>query len=262
MEKILEISSNLLGVLVTGLLAKYILFDGVASHYSYRVEIIAGILAFLGAIIGGGFTLMGVIYTINNNIKREKLNNLPSKIFKINKAITLISDTAFNEFPHSPYKHISYKVNKEKPFSFEGALLYLDSINQFKYKESSNKIIKSIPDTINELLFTIDINTYYNYLQFSSEIASAKKFVWEATGEVLRIKNSHESLHYYDYDEQCYKTIESIESKDEVCRFLNEFIGECVITDNKLRSLLQEAYFDLIRSLESEREKMLQEIDK
>ncbi len=69
-----------------------LIFSGIFSHF-FSVKdytLIAGIIAFIGAIIGGSITLIGVKMTIENEKRRDEIRSIPSKIRAVNDLLDKI----------------------------------------------------------------------------------------------------------------------------------------------------------------------------
>ncbi|MER2119226.1 MAG: hypothetical protein ABS935_03105 [Solibacillus sp.] len=92
-EWFILIWSSLLVLLVTG----WILVE----FYEWKDTIIAAIIAFVGAIIGGLITWLGVRITIDNANKIRNLDAIPEKIERINRfynSLVSIQDVMFVKF--------------------------------------------------------------------------------------------------------------------------------------------------------------------
>ncbi|MDD1504261.1 hypothetical protein PVA17_16065 [Lysinibacillus sp. CNPSo 3705] len=87
--------TSLLVLLITG----WIMIE----FYDWKDSIVAAIIAFVGAIIGGTITLIGVNKTLKDSQQKEKLNNIPERIYVIKNEsaymfnITLEIDTNFED---------------------------------------------------------------------------------------------------------------------------------------------------------------------
>ncbi|KZR57166.1 hypothetical protein [Pseudobacillus badius] len=74
----------LYALLIFGILAMIILCAGLTRTFFYEDStIIAGVIAFIGAVIGGALTLVGVYLTIEHNEKAKTLELLPQRLKSI-----------------------------------------------------------------------------------------------------------------------------------------------------------------------------------
>lgn len=70
-------------ILLSLVLADIIMYAGlIKMFFNSSPTIIAGVIAFIGAIIGGFLTLVGVDITLKNQYRREFLESYPSKLMK------------------------------------------------------------------------------------------------------------------------------------------------------------------------------------
>ncbi|MER2000966.1 MAG: hypothetical protein ABS882_14465 [Lysinibacillus sp.] len=126
-EWFILIWTGLLVVLISGWIC--------IEFYNLNVEIMAALIAFLGAIIGGFITLFGVRRTINENQKLNFKNRIPEKVVNAEKICRM-----YNEI------YGIYFLNDLKVLDFNPSQAKERVNNLYKENDAESKALQISPD--------------------------------------------------------------------------------------------------------------------
>ena len=139
-------------LLVTGMMKMF---------FGWSPTIIAGVIAFIGAIIGGAITLFGVQLSIQHNVEMKSKEELPNKIKYIENALGELNEVIKSDLDIDPGDREA-KFISIKNTSFEFYELGLPS--NFK------KLTETLPESIKDNFIYIDADAYQMYLSFRKKV--------------------------------------------------------------------------------------------
>jgi len=213
----------------------FIVFDG--DH-----TMLAGVLAFMGSLLGGTITLIGVILTINHAKLSKDKEAISIKLNHIENAISFLEKV--EEELAGYIKAVFIRGRKFAKYE-----LYIDDELLNKY------IIKYVSELKNELIF-IDSEIYRAFLNFK-ELVTGLEFSWNKL--LIDIDELNERLNE-NYEEE----IEAEYRKKAKLIYEQEWpeIERQIKRKNKeIHYLLNAYYLDLRLQLASKHEKLILEMD-
>lgn len=213
------------GVLITIILVVFIGLIYIIFHdaFGYSKTITASIIAFTGALLGGGLTLLGVLLTIKANQRLRDKEELPKKIYHLESAIELIQKT-INE-------DLSFKIHDI--YDIQNNFIQINNILYLEFKGNHEHIVKVIPKQIRDYLTFVDSESYKKALIFNRDILLLESILsdvhdklhnfkedkkmmisLDANGEKVIRKHiaANQYKIYYNINDMQYKTLNDIKS--------------------------------------------------
>ncbi|GED04425.1 hypothetical protein [Bacillus atrophaeus] len=221
-----------------------IIYAGVTKALFGEIDttILSACIAFIGAIIGGGITFIGVKKTIKANEDLYYRNELPKQLYRLDKVITDVD--RINKFELPGVRGNNY-INDRFFFSLTGQLKLK---KRDPYKEFTVDYLEKFKD---ELIF-VDGEGYKIWIEYKEKIIAIEKYY--NTAEVLTQKfhnvHSHEYMQgYFNGDlDKLNKNIQEL--TDNVNQLEENFYEE-----------LSQIYIEFQNKLTSKQDRMIKEMD-
>lgn len=239
-------------ILIILLVVIVVMFAGLFElFFESDATIVAGVIGCIGAIIGGGITLLGVRYSIEHNEKMRTRNELPDKLFRIESVKSLLEKII------------------EKDLVFEGRDPYNPTNNfvginrdlQMVKFELIEKFTEDIPETLKKDFVYIDAETYRMYLDFKNKIYLLESRMF-SDAEIKLMDFQEKALEKVEdymekYDWLLKKVMENSELKDEMSE-LTKLISK---KDREYTFHLSSIYNDLYMQILLKHEQLILELD-
>ncbi|WP_440620121.1 hypothetical protein [Bacillus subtilis] len=160
-----------------------IIYAGVTKAFFGEIDttILSACIAFIGAIIGGGITFVGVKRTIKANEDLYYRNELPKQLYRLEQVITVVDKINKIELPR-----IRNSENE-----LDCVIFYLDGQAKLKKRDWYKKFTNDYSEQFkNELIF-VDGESYKVWLDYKEKLITIEKYYNSA--EILRQKflNEH-----------------------------------------------------------------------
>lgn len=125
----------------------FLMFFLMYFMFNFNKEIVTGLIAFVGAILGGLITLFGVKLTIENNEKQKAKEELPKKILNMDKAVNKI-------------EQVVRRLEEGKDLT----VLDLNKDTKLYTNETYKKYTVDIMNCIRDYLILVDSESYKIFL--------------------------------------------------------------------------------------------------
>ncbi|QAS52392.1 hypothetical protein [Halobacillus litoralis] len=249
------IKNNFFAILILAslIIADIFIYLGIVKLFlGWNDTIIAGFIGFIGAVLGGTITLVGVLITIKENEKLRKKDEFPKKIDNIERCIIKLDDGV---------TEIS-KINERiDPYSDQGTFHNVNNEISLELTDAYEEYTKNRLNNIQSDIVYIGSDTYELFLNFRSRIRSIENsLMLNPIRELEKFK--HRIVEKYDLSfESLVGGISlSVLSREE----LNEYTSIKINIHDKDQEFifsLQDEMISLISKLQNKKEELLRELN-
>ncbi|MEF3330575.1 hypothetical protein [Oceanobacillus oncorhynchi] len=218
---------------IIGINMIFLMFFLMYFMFNFSKEIVTGLIAFVGAILGGFITLFGVKLTIENNEKQKAKEELPIKILNMEKAVNEI-DKIVSGLEDGMVLTV-LDLNKNM-------VLYTNEI----YKKYTDDILNGIRD----YLILVDSESYKIFLDTREKM------------NILEFELNELQIRLFDFYER-YNEPEKM-NKNYMDNYLadkSKIEKEVVKKNNIISYKIMMNYGDLFIQLQLKQESLIKEMD-
>ncbi|PAF35574.1 hypothetical protein CHH58_16090 [Terribacillus saccharophilus] len=202
-------------------------------------EYISAFIGLAGAIIGGLITLVGVYLTIRHTDKNREKDNLPKKIYRLEKAADILKKVHrdLHEYEGSKNRFL---------LDFDKVKLSVQITDKYTY------LSQDIFVELREELVFVDSNSYKKMLV-------TKNYVNETGFLITRLKNSLADLREWAYQKYEHNIYDRYHNDD--IEIIKEKVAHVNSIEKQITKQIKNEFLSLSDNLRHTHEKLIKEID-